>query len=99
MELNFVTDKELRNVNRGYLKHSYNTDIITFSYGNKNHKIDGECLISLDSVRKNAKLYGTGYKNELKRVIVHGCLHLAGYLDKTMKEKEQITIKENFYIE
>ncbi len=98
LELSFVTDKELRNVNIEYLKHRYSTDIITFVYEKRGHRVEGECLISLDSVRKNAKLYETGYDNELKRVIVHGCLHLVGYADKTVKEKEQMRAKENFYL-
>jgi rRNA maturation RNase YbeY len=98
LELSFVTDKEIRKINRDFLKHDYYTDIITFTYSCRNNEIEGEWIISLDSVKKNAKIYKTGYENELKRVIVHGCLHLAGYKDRTKKEKERIRKKENLYI-
>jgi rRNA maturation RNase YbeY len=98
VELDFVTDKDIKKINRTYLKHNYITDIITFPYSAKEQGVEAECIISLDSVKKNAKIYSSGYKNELKRVIVHGCLHLAGYNDRTEFEKKQIRKKENIYI-
>ena len=98
LELDFVTNREIKKVNTTFLKHEFETDIITFLYSGKKEGIEGECIISLDSVRKNAKLYETGYKNELKRVIVHGCLHLTGYNDKTESQKKRIREKENLYI-
>ena len=98
LELNFVTDWEIKKINKAFLKHNYETDIITFPYSDKKEGIEGECIISLDSVRKNAKSYETGYKNELKRVIVHGCLHLTGYNDITESQKKRIRERENFYI-
>lgn len=99
MELNFVTDRDIKKINRFYLKHKYFTDIITFPYSVNKQGVNAECIISLDSVKKNAKIYSSGYKNELKRVIVHGCLHLAGYNDRTEFEKKQIRKKENLYID
>jgi probable rRNA maturation factor len=98
LELSFVNDKEIRKINKLYLKHDYYTDILSFTYGSGNG-LDAEMIISLDSVKKNAKTYLTSYKNELKRVIIHGCLHLSGYNDRTVKEKENMKTKENFYIE
>jgi rRNA maturation RNase YbeY len=96
--LNFVGNKEIRKINKKYLKHDYLTDIITFPYNSNKKKIEGEVFISLETVKKNGEIYSTGYKMELKRVIIHGCLHLAGYNDKTNKEKELIRTKENFYL-
>ncbi len=96
--LNFVNDSAIKKLNNSYLKHNYYTDIITFPYNNKKTAIEGEIFISLDTVAKNAKIYNTGFKMELKRVIIHGCLHLAGYNDRTKKQKELISAKENLYL-
>lgn len=96
--LNFVNDKAIRRINKQYLEHDFFTDIITFPYSDKRKNIEGELFISLDTVKKNGKFYLSGYKREFKRVIIHGCLHLAGYLDATKKQKELIRSKENFYL-
>lgn len=96
--VNFVNDSAIRKINNAYLNHNYCTDIITFPYSDKSKNIEGEIFISLDTVRKNGKFYGSGYKPELIRVIIHGCLHLAGYKDATSKQKELIRSKENFYL-
>lgn len=96
--VNFVENKAIKKINKDFLKHNYNTDIITFPYNDKRKQIEGELFISLDTVQKNSKVYGSGYKMELERVIIHGCLHLAGYNDRTKKEKELIRKKENFYL-
>ncbi len=96
--VNFVNDSAIRKINLEYLGHNYDTDIITFPYNDKSNEIEGELFISLDTVKKNGKFYGSGYKMELRRVIIHGCLHLAGYKDAKNKQKELIRSKEDFYL-
>ncbi|MCC6866133.1 MAG: rRNA maturation RNase YbeY [Ignavibacteria bacterium] len=96
--INFVNNHRIKKLNNAYLNHNFYTDILTFPYSNIKSEIEGEMFISLDTVRNNSKLYNTGYKMELLRVIIHGCLHLAGFLDATKKQKELIREKENFYI-
>lgn len=81
-----------------YLNHNYDTDVITFAYENDKNNLDGEIFISTEKVKKNAKFYDVSNIQELKRVIIHGCLHLAGYDDRTEKQKELIKTKENFYL-
>ena len=97
--VNFVDNRAIKKLNKKHLKHDYFTDIITFPYNDKSAKnIEGEIFISLNTVKENGKFYGSGYKLELSRVIIHGSLHLTGYSDKTNKEKELIRNKENFYL-
>ena len=96
--VNFVNDRAIKKINNAHLNHNYNTDIITFPYNDKSKEIEGEIFISLDTVKKNGKFYGSGYKLELKRVIIHGCLHLAGYKDSTSGQKELIRNKEDYYL-
>jgi probable rRNA maturation factor len=97
--VNFVDNRAIKKLNKKHLNHDYFTDIITFPYNDKSAKnIEGELFISLNTVKENGKIYESGYKMELSRVIIHGSLHLAGYLDRSMKQKELIREKENYYL-
>lgn len=98
LDVNMVNNSNIRKINRDFLKHDYFTDIITFPYESDRNEIDGEIFISLDRVKENSDFYDVNYSQELKRVIIHGVLHLLGYNDKTKKEKEAIRKKENFYL-
>ncbi len=90
----FVNDKKILEVNNEYLGHDYYTDIITFDYDEGN-QINGDLIISLDTVRSNAKLFGKPYEEELYRVIIHGVLHLCGINDKGPGERELMEAAEN----
>ncbi len=83
----FVSDEKILEVNREYLGHDYYTDIITFDY-DEGDVISGDLVISLDTVRTNAELFGKSYDEELHRVIIHGILHLCGINDKGPGERE-----------
>ena len=84
-------------VNQQYLQHDYFTDIITFDYCEKD-KLSGDLFISVDSVRENSVEYGTDFKDELNRVIVHGILHLIGYDDHSDEDIAEMRKKENYYL-
>lgn len=90
----FCNDEEILRVNREYLDHDYYTDIISFDYTEEN-RISGDLFISLDTVRTNAEKYHTSYDEELKRVIIHGVLHLCGFKDKTDEDEKLMREKEN----
>lgn len=90
----FVSDEKILEVNRQYLGHDYYTDIITFDY-DEGDTISGDLVISLDTVRSNAGLFGKDYGEELHRVIIHGILHLCGINDKGPGEREVMEAAEN----
>ena len=77
----FGDDEKILEINNQYLGHDYYTDIITFDYDEGN-VISGDLVISVDTVRTNAELFGKSYADELNRVIIHGILHLCGINDK-----------------
>ena len=93
----FCSDNYILDVNQKYLQHDYFTDIITFDYC-EGDKISGDLFISVDSVKENAIEYGTDFKEELNRVIVHGILHLIGYDDHNDDDIRQMRSKENYYL-
>jgi len=90
----FVDDKKILEVNKEYLGHDYFTDIITFDYDEDN-VINGDIVISLDTVRSNAEKFNKTYDDELYRVIIHGILHLCGINDKGPGEREIMEANEN----
>ena len=90
----FVDDERILEVNREYLGHDYYTDIITFDY-DEGEMINGDLVISVDTVRSNAAKYGKSYAEELHRVIIHGVLHLCGINDKGPGEREIMEAEED----
>jgi len=90
----FCDDEKILEVNREFLNHDYYTDIITFDYC-EDDVLNGDLVISLDTVRTNAELFGKDYEEELHRVIIHGILHLCGINDKGPGERELMEAAEN----
>lgn len=98
-EINYIfcDDEYLLKINQDYLQHDYYTDIITFDYV-KGKTISAEIFVSLQRISDNASTLSRNYEEELRRVLAHGILHLAGYKDKTEDEEKQMRNKEDFYL-
>lgn len=90
----FCNDDYIIDANRKFLGHDYYTDIITFDY-TCNNRISGDMIISVDTVKSNAKLLNLPFEQELLRVIIHGVLHLCGINDKGPGEREIMEQNEN----
>ena len=99
-EINFIFcgDQYLLQLNKKFLDHDYLTDVITFENSLEKKKISGDIYISYDRVTVNAKQYRTSLKDELHRVMVHGVLHLLGYMDKSANEKALIRKAEDVWL-
>jgi len=93
----FCTDADLLEKNKAYLNHDTLTDIITFDYSEKKI-INGDIFISVERVKENAITFAVPFENELRRVMIHGVLHLLGYKDKSDIEQKEMTEKENYYL-
>lgn len=93
----FCSDLELLEMNKTYLQHDYFTDILTFDYC-FDSVVSGDLFISIDRIIDNAILLEEAYFKELKRVCVHGVLHLCGYKDKTEAESKIMRNREEHYI-
>jgi probable rRNA maturation factor len=98
--LNYIltNDNILFQLNKEYLRHITLTDIITFDLSDKEGEIAGDIYISIDRARENAKEYKVSMSNEIKRLMIHGVLHLIGFKDKTSEEKALMREKEEFYL-
>lgn len=95
LTISIIDSKRLRAINKKYLNHDYNTDVISFNYSKKNNDIDGEILISFEEAKINAKKYRVKYNHEIYRLIIHGMLHLLNYDDNNKKNKTIMKQMEN----
>ena len=95
----FCTDQFLLKLNQQYLNHDTFTDILTFALSNSPLPIVAEIYISVDRVKENARDLKIDFLTELKRVMIHGILHLCGYEDHTKAEKKLMREKEDHYLQ
>lgn len=95
LSISFITSSDLWQINKEYLKHDYQTDVITFNYSRNRNEIDGEILISYEDARLNAKKFKVPYRKEIFRLIAHGFLHLLNFDDTDAKRKKIMKKEEN----
>ena len=94
----FCKDEYLLGLNHKYLDHDTLTDILTFTYSNPTLPIVSEIYISVERVEHNARSLNVSYESEVRRVMIHGILHLCGYEDGTPAQKVTMRAKEDLYL-
>lgn len=90
-----------RQMNRDFIGHDYYTDVITFEERESRvaeHMVNGEVYIDVATVEDNAEIYNALPVNEMRRVIVHGALHLCGHKDKSPWAAKEMRRMENRYL-
>lgn len=102
-EINYIfcSSDYHRQMNRDFLGHDYYTDVITFEEREsrlEDRVVAGEVYIDVATVTDNAELYNSLPINEMRRVIVHGALHLCGHKDKTPWAEKNMRRMENKYL-
>ena len=81
LSIRITSSDEMRELNRRFRKKSKPTDILSFPSGES--KLAGDIAISMDIAAANAAELGHSLETELKILILHGLLHLAGYDHET----------------
>lgn len=96
----FCSAARLLEMNRQFLGHDYYTDVITFDYSDRKGAriVSGDIFIDVETVADNAREYGAAKLTEMRRVVVHGLLHLCGQKDKTPRANAQMHRKEDCYL-
>ncbi|MEK9137871.1 MAG: rRNA maturation RNase YbeY, partial [Bacteroidota bacterium] len=94
--LAFVDNREIRKINRTFLKHDFATDVLSFLLGDGN--LLGEVVISTEYAAREAKRHGLAVEEELLRYVAHGTLHLLGYDDVTAAKKKVMWSKQEGYL-
>jgi probable rRNA maturation factor len=81
-----TTDAALRKLNWQFRRKNKATDVLSFppeEFIGSKEKIAGDLAISVETARKQAAEQGHALTNELKILMLHGLLHLAGYDHET----------------
>jgi probable rRNA maturation factor len=94
----FCSDAFLHTKNLQYLQHDTLTDILTFDYAESPKAIEGDIYISIERVQDNAATYQHQFEQELYTVMIHGVLHLLGYLDQSPTDTAIMRQKEALYV-
>lgn len=100
LELVYVDEADIVNINKKYLNHDNVTDIITFRYDEDKsvHNIEGTLYCCAPRIVEQSAEYTTDLHQEFYRIFIHGLLHLAGYDDKTETDKKRMTELEDYYL-
>ena len=113
LEIVFVDEKGIVEINNSYLDRDYVTDIISFGYNDENRSpgdhqkfpdpeisegIEGTLYCCAPRIAEQAKEFDEPVKKEFLRIVIHGLLHLMGYADHNEQQKFQMRKKENGYL-
>ncbi|MCQ2595293.1 MAG: rRNA maturation RNase YbeY [Treponemataceae bacterium] len=95
----FCNDKFIWDLNRQYRQIDNPTDVLSFEQGDEYTDENdetwftaGDIVISLDTLKTNCTEFGVTENEELKRLLIHGVLHLSG-MDHSDNSPEQPMLK------
>lgn len=103
----FVTDAAIKGLNRRYLGIDAPTDVISFHENGVKwlpsakggSGFTGEMVISSDTAKRNAGIYGVTFEKEITLLVIHGTLHLMGLEDYSAGGRARMRRLENGFLE
>lgn len=102
----FVSDREIKALNKDFRGKDRPTDVITFSFVEKREFMPfmkgetypaGEIFLSVDTVARQAREQHLPFEQEMAYMLVHGILHTFGY-DHADEREERAMEKQSFLI-
>ncbi len=99
-----TNNREIRALNKKFLKHDCSTDVISFEPGSgyivgREADYLGDVVVSVDMAQAVARDLGIAWKQELARYLVHGMLHLLGYDDQGSLDREKMFRRQEDLVE
>ncbi len=95
LDVIFTNDQYLQNLHHDFFDLDSKTDVITFDLNEEEDDIiEGEIYISVERAEYHSQKYDVSTQLELCRLIIHGCLHLAGYEDSNKENRTILKKKE-----
>jgi probable rRNA maturation factor len=94
-------DPRIRDLNRRFRGRPDPTDVLSFprEEGRKGEPVRGDIAVSLDTLKRNAVRFGTSENDEMKRLLVHGLLHLAGMDHGRGKSGKMLALQEELLLQ
>lgn len=104
ISINFVNDRRIRIINKEYLNHDSFTDVISFALteGEDSYlcpNMLGDIFISIDTAKKQAKMYESTLDEELLLYLIHGVLHILSYDDIDPDNRKVMKLREKTYFD
>ena len=93
MAITFIDSRRMRTLNRRFLRHDWDTDVLSFRYDGE--ELVGEVLIAPRQAQRYAEAHDIPYADELSRYVVHGLLHWTGLKDRTAAQQRAMRRAEN----
>lgn len=90
--ITIADDVMIRALNRVYRHIDKATDVLSFEMGEDD--LLGDIIISKDTALRNAERFGVSLDEEMKRLVIHGTLHLLGYDHKKKTDRVRMSEKE-----
>lgn len=93
--ITLVRPEVIKKLNQRYRHQSKITDVLSFTYENKNNYLNGEIIICLGQAKLQALRREHSLARELNILVTHGLMHLGGYDHQTKKQRKQMQVLEN----
>lgn len=97
VNLVFCENAYIRELNRRFRKLDKVTDVLSFIYDEED--VFGEIYIATAKAQKQAPRWKNSFFDELRRLVVHGALHLAGHDHHVARERTLMRDREDFYLD
>jgi probable rRNA maturation factor len=98
VNLIFVDDQRMYELNREYRDKDKTTDVLSFAMEDDDDPLLGEIYISIPEARRNAREYGITPTQEIYKLFCHGLLHLLGIHHPTPGKRALMAAKEDKYL-
>jgi probable rRNA maturation factor len=101
VNLVFCENAYVRYLNRRFRKLDKVTDVLSFIYEGDKEEDDvfGEIYVATLKAQKQAPRWKNTFYDELRRLVVHGALHLAGFDHMNAKDRKAMRVREDFYLD
>lgn len=91
VEFCFLDDPAIAKIHGEFMSDPTPTDVITFHHG--------EIHVSLETAHRQANQLGLSYDKEVVLYMIHGLLHLAGWVDYTPEDRERMHARQDRILE
>ncbi len=102
LDIVFCGDGKISDLNRKWFDRDGPTDVIAFNLSEDSPdagSLEGELYIDLQQAERQAPQYNVSLDEEIRRLVVHGVLHLVGYTDTgSPEEAEQMLERQEYYV-
>ena len=99
LDIIYCRDQEMVALNRQFMRKNISTDVLSFDLRDSSEpNYLGEIYVNLQMARRQAARFKVSYIEEVRRLTVHGVLHLLGYRDNTIEGKARMWNRQEGYL-